>query len=826
MPTFRSPLVAALLAVVPALPSFAPSQCTLQWSDTFPMARIRGSANFVQPFDADGAGPLPTQLVVGGNFQVGQNEHAYVAAHDGQRWTVLDPSFGFANACAPWNGQLAVAGFATQNAVRSWNGSAWTTLGAVVGEVKAMAVHNGQLVVAGTLTSAGGVAVNRIARFDGTTWSALGTGVQGTVNTLAVLNGSLYVGGALTSAGGTAVSNLAIWNGSAWSAGPVFDAPIETLAVRVGTALTNTFLWAGGAFNNVGAVAASRVVRFSPSSGLWTAVPGLPGSNCRALFVRGTGLSSFELSAAVDNSGSTQRVFRLLANVWTPLGDVLDAAPSAQARALGYHQGRYVVAQSAADAGVQTFDGASWSPLFGEGMSGRVRAVTSYGGDVVVVGAFATVDGQVLNGLARRSGNGWAPIGGGLTADADVRAVAVDQAGGLCVGGAFVSAGGTPVQNLARWDGSSWSDVGGGVGGGVHTILPMPNGDVIVGGDFVTAGGSQALRVARWDGFAWSSMGLLNGTVRTLALLPNGDVVAGGEFTADGGNAALRIARWTGSGWAPLGAGCNNTVFALAVGNDGSLYAGGRFTAIGGMAAMRLARWDGTTWTPLAALGVTQDVLSLAVHPGGALLVGGGPFSFSAGPFGSWTSNLLRFDGFTMSPLDVDGATVDALAIVDGDVVLGGQFDSFQQSLTSNVARLSSSCAALVTSVPSGCVGQGPQLAAFREPWLGAPYQAFAAPFAPTSLAVEVYGFTAANVPLPPLFPVAEAGCTLLATPDVLTTMLPSGGFVVAGFPVPLNPGLVGIVLHHQFVEAQFGFGGALAAVRSSNALRLTIGTF
>jgi len=770
VPTFRSPLLAALLVAVPALSSLAPSQCTLQWND--------------------------------------------------------DPSFGFANACSPWNGQLAVAGLTSPSAVRTWNGATWTTLGTVVGQVLAMTVYNGQLIVAGTVTSVGGVAVNRIARFDGTSWSALGSGVQGTVRALAVMNGALYVGGSLTSAGGTSVNNLAIWNGSTWSAGPVFDAPIDTLAVRIGTAFTNTFLWAGGTFQNVGAVAANHVVRFSPSSGLWTAVPGLPGTACKALLVRSTGLNSFELSAAVQNGSSTQRVFRLLANVWTPLGDVLDSSPAAMPSSLNYFQGRYVLTQVGADAAVQTFDGTSWAPLLGDGVPARVRAVTTYGGDVVVGGTFASVDGQMMNGLMRRVGDSWQPIGGGLSVGVDVRALAVDAGGGLVVGGSFNAAGGTPVQNLARWDGSNWSDVGGGVGGGVHTILPMPNGDVIVGGDFVTAGGSPALRVARWDGFAWSPMGLLNGAVRALALLPNGEVVAAGEFTADGANAALRIARWTGSDWAQLGAGCNDTVFALAVGNDGALFAGGRFTAIGAMAATRLARWDGAVWTPLVGLGVTQDVLSLAAHPGGALLVGGGVFSFSAGPFGSWTSNLLRFDGSTMSPLDVDGVSVDAMAIVDGDVVLVGQFDTFQQSLTCNVARLHSSCAASVSSVPSGCVGPSPQLVAFREPWLGGPYQVFAFPFAPTSLAVEVYGFAAANVPLPPLFPVAEAGCALLATADVLATSVPSGGFVVTGFSVPLNPGLVGIVLHHQFVEAQFGFGGALAAVRSSNALQLTIGSF
>ena len=818
--------VATVSVVVPALASLVAAQCTPLWSDADPLARIRGSVYATTVFDPDGAGPAPALLVAGGTFQVARSEFAYVATHNGQDWTVIDPSFGFANAFAQWNGQLIVAGNTSPNAVRSWNGTSWTSLGAVGGTVNALAVYNGQLIVAGTLTVAGGVPVNGIARFDGTTWSALGAGVQGTVTSLAVFNGGLYVGGSLASAGGSAVNHLAIWNGSSWSAGPVFDAPIQTMAVRVGTAVTNSFLWVGGAFNNVGAVAASRIVRFSPSSGLWTAVPGLPGTTCRALFVRGTGLNSFELSAAVDNNGSTQRAYRLVAGVWSVLGDVVDAATNPSPRCLTYYAGRYVIGQAGADIGVQTFDGTAWAPVYGKGVPARVRAVTSLAGDVVLGGDFSGIDGVVMNGLARRTAGTWTPIGGGLGTGADVRAVVRDGAGGLFVGGGFQTAGGVTVANVARWDGSAWSDLGGGVAGGVYALQGMPNGDVIAGGDFSTAGGLPAQRIARWDGFGWSSMGQLNGAVRALALLPTGDLVAGGEFTADGGNAVLRLARWSGSSWVQLGAGCNNTVFALAVANDGSLYAGGRFTAVGAAAASRVARWDGATLTGLSLLGVNRDVLALAVHPSGTLLIGGGVFSFSLGPLGGWQSNLMRMDGSSLSPLNVDGASVDALAIVDGDLVVGGQFDFANDQISSNVARLHSGCAAGVVATPSQCAGASPQLFALNDPWIGTTYQAFAGPFATTSLALEVVGFTGVVVPLPPLLAEAEAGCALLTTPDILTGMVPVGGYVLVGAAVPLNPALVGVTVHQQFLELQFGVGGALAAVRASNALTLTLGAF
>ena len=40
---------------------------------------------------------------------------------------------------------------------------------------------NGDLIAAGSFTTAGGVTVNRIARWDGSTWSALGTGMNNSV---------------------------------------------------------------------------------------------------------------------------------------------------------------------------------------------------------------------------------------------------------------------------------------------------------------------------------------------------------------------------------------------------------------------------------------------------------------------------------------------------------------------------------------------------------------------------------------------------------------------------------------------------------------------
>jgi hypothetical protein len=79
-----------------------------------------------------------------------------------------------------------------------------------------------QLVVGGTFLTAGGQTVNRIARWDGAEWHALGAGVNGNVRCVTVKpdTNELLVGGDFTQAGGSPAFYIAKWNGSAWSALP------------------------------------------------------------------------------------------------------------------------------------------------------------------------------------------------------------------------------------------------------------------------------------------------------------------------------------------------------------------------------------------------------------------------------------------------------------------------------------------------------------------------------------------------------------------------------------------------------------------------------
>ncbi|MBC8001046.1 MAG: hypothetical protein H7X97_00545, partial [Opitutaceae bacterium] len=82
----------------------------------------------------------------------------------------------------------------------------WVSMGGINGAdnpVYAAAVDSsGNLYIGGSFTIVGNKKANCVARWNGTSWSALGTGVNTTVNALAVSGNDLYAGGAFTNAGG------------------------------------------------------------------------------------------------------------------------------------------------------------------------------------------------------------------------------------------------------------------------------------------------------------------------------------------------------------------------------------------------------------------------------------------------------------------------------------------------------------------------------------------------------------------------------------------------------------------------------------------------
>ena len=124
-------------------------------------------------------------------------------------------------------GEFTSAGGVAANYIAKWNGSSWSALGSGMnGIVYALTVFDDgsgpALYAGGVFTIAGGVAANHIAKWNGSSWSALGSGMGYTVYALTVFDDgsgpALYAGGDFTTAGGVAANRIAKWNGSSWSA--------------------------------------------------------------------------------------------------------------------------------------------------------------------------------------------------------------------------------------------------------------------------------------------------------------------------------------------------------------------------------------------------------------------------------------------------------------------------------------------------------------------------------------------------------------------------------------------------------------------------------
>jgi hypothetical protein len=117
--------------------------------------------------------------------------------------------------------------------------------------------------VGGAFTTAGGLAANRVARYeDGAGWSTLGGGFNGdAVSSLAHDGTYLYAGGSFTTSQGSPVNGVSIFDAGVWT--PLGNGADGTVSAV--TAVSGT-LFAGGYFNTVDGLASYHF-------GIWSDEP-------------------------------------------------------------------------------------------------------------------------------------------------------------------------------------------------------------------------------------------------------------------------------------------------------------------------------------------------------------------------------------------------------------------------------------------------------------------------------------------------------------------------------------------------------------------------
>jgi type IX secretion system substrate protein len=166
---------------------------------------------------------------------------------------------------------------ATVNRVGRWNTSTFVSgLGTGIsdGAVFALAGYGANLYVGGSYTLIGGNPVSRIAYWNNSSWFNVTSGVNNTVYSLipssTVIPGSslLIIGGLFTTAGSLAANSIATWNGSAWGTLGTGMAGGSPTSVRASRDFRGT-LSAEGSFATAGGSAVDN-------SALWGSIPGAP----------------------------------------------------------------------------------------------------------------------------------------------------------------------------------------------------------------------------------------------------------------------------------------------------------------------------------------------------------------------------------------------------------------------------------------------------------------------------------------------------------------------------------------------------------------------
>ena len=483
------------------------------------------------------------EIVVGGHFShAGGAPANNIARWNGTGWHAFDMGGsngvdGLVSKLASdgvrlyAGGYFSTAGSVPANQLAAWSGGVWHSLQDGLGwggdppQVSALEVHAGNLYVGGYFTTAGGVSTTGIARWDGSSWHAIGSPshVWG-INSISAGPDGLVVTGVFTQAGGVEANGLARWDGTQWHA---MGAGLRRGDSGAGQSLLRLGddLYVGGLFTFVDDGLAVNIAKLS--NGQWQPVAVAPAHGLHA-------------------------EFRNNAPHW----------PTAMASFGGslYAAGRITLAGDQLVNNIARWDGAQWHPLSGPsgmGVDDDVHDLLEWDGTLWLAGRFARAGGLDSPLIARWTGSTWVPFQADLALDGNssstIRALATDGQN-LYVAGRFASIGGVAANGVARWDGEAWHALGDGFGlEGTVMDLVMHEGRLLAAGRTSNDWDSPAVvwewNGVGWDGaqFGWWAGGNSPASVDRLVSTVWG-VIAIGHFDRVSGLRTNNVARRVGPG--------------------------------------------------------------------------------------------------------------------------------------------------------------------------------------------------------------------------------------------------------------------------------------
>ncbi|MFT7669100.1 MAG: hypothetical protein ACI8X5_001800 [Planctomycetota bacterium] len=380
-------------------PAYLTSWDGPDWTAIDPGNGICDGVNVIATYDF-GVGP---ELVAAGKFAApGTVAAPMISRFDGQTWAPLGNNFSgylVGALCEYDDGtgtQLYATGLITVDSqevsLARFNGDQWQGIGTGFGGssnrgLSMISYDDGsgqQLFLGGQFAQLDGADLKALARWDGTTWTQVGGGLDGASPYLSVVdmvtfddgNGeALYVAGNFDSADSIPANNIAGWDGTTWSplgAGLEYAdsfTPVYIFDLEVYQSPTGPVLVAAGRFDVAGGAPIEGVAMWDGSS--WSAL----GSGLDGDFLYGRSLKAFD--------------------------------PNDQGELL-YVTGRFESAGGLLSGGAAVWDGTDWTSTFEIGNDGDYVAEMlvfddGEGRALYLAGGFDKVAGIPSMGIARLS---------------------------------------------------------------------------------------------------------------------------------------------------------------------------------------------------------------------------------------------------------------------------------------------------------------------------------------------------------------------------------------------------------------------------------------
>ncbi len=304
-------------------------------------------------------------------------------------------------------------------------------------------------------------------------WKAFGTpgtGVSGIgqfVKTQLIVGSDLYIAGSFNNVNGVAVNYIAKWNGSSWSSlgAGIFD---QTIFSLTSDGLGN--IYAGGNFTDVNGTGVNYIAKYDGTS--WTPITNTFNNNVQSLlFINNKLYAAGRFTGGIQSWDGTS---------WSSLGTGLnDSAYSIASDSLGniYVGGNFNSAGGVANTNkLAKWNGSSWSSVTTQTINDGVLSVAlDSSSNIYIGGAFTQIGASTFNYIAKWNGSSWSALGTGFN----------NVVYTISISGTDIYAGGTftNYNRIVKWNGSSWSNVGGGAGGIVESIINT-NDKLYVGGQF------------------------------------------------------------------------------------------------------------------------------------------------------------------------------------------------------------------------------------------------------------------------------------------------------------------------------------------------------